>query len=123
MAQSLLRMMRDVAKEMIAADYPHAKLPAVVYASVSRVKQLDAYKVTELVIHNDEHPGSHYRGHITAYWYEYELTVLDRFGNPDGEYPPLPQIRSKKQFQQGAVVAVALPYGELTPSIIGEVCL
>ena len=123
MAQPLQRMMRDVAKEMMSKDYPHAKLPAIVYASVSRVKRLEAYEVTELVIHNDEHPGSHYRAHITAYWYEYELTVLDRFGNPDDEYPPLPQIRSKKQFQQGAVVAVALPYGELTPSIIGEVRL
>nr|WP_325235032.1 carbamoyl-phosphate synthase subunit L [uncultured Oscillibacter sp.] len=121
--QELQRMMRDVTKKTIAEDYPHAKLPAVVYASVSKVKRLDAYEVTDLVIYNDEHRDSHYRGHITAYWYEYELTILDRFGNPDGEYPPIPQIRSREQFRQGAVVAVALPYGELTPSIIGEVRL
>ena len=49
-----------------------------------------------------------------------QLTVLDRFGNPDPDYPPIPQVRSRKQFQQGTVVAAALPYGELTPSIIGE---
>lgn len=119
----LNQMMKGVAKDTIAADYPHAKLPAVVYASVATVKRLDQYEIRDLVIYNDEHSTSRYRGHIVAYWYEYELTVLDRFGNPDKEYPPLPQIKSKKQFQQGAVVAVALPYGELAPSIIGEVRL
>lgn len=55
------------------------------------------------------------------YWYEYKLTVIDRFGNPDTNYPALPGIKSKKQFKAGAVVAVALPYGDLTPAIIGEV--
>lgn len=52
---------------------------------------------------------------------EYEGTALDRFGNPDANYPALPGIKSKKQFKAGAVVAVALPYGDLTPAIIGEV--
>lgn len=56
-----------------------------------------------------------------AYWYEYKLTVIDRFGSPDANYPALPGIKSKKQFKAGAVVAVALPYGDLTPAIIGEV--
>lgn len=56
-----------------------------------------------------------------GYWYEYKLTVIDRFGNPDANYPALPGIKSKKQFKAGAVVAVALPYGDLTPAIIGEV--
>ena len=50
-----------------------------------------------------------------------KLTVIDRFGNPDANYPALPGIKSKKQFKAGAVVAVALPYGDLTPAIIGEV--
>lgn len=121
--QRLEQMMKDVTKKTIATDYPHAKLPAVVYASVAKAKRLDRYEIRDLVIYNDERDTSYYRGHITAYWYEYELTVLDRFGKPDEGYPPLPQIKSKKQFQQGAVVAVALPYGELAPSIIGEVRL
>lgn len=121
--QRLQQMMKDVTKRTIATDYPHAKLPAVVYASVAKVKRLDQYEIRELVIYNDEHSASCYRGHIVAYWYEYELTVLDRFGNPDEEYPTLPQIKSKKQFRQGAVVAVALPYGELASAIIGEVKL
>ena len=62
-----------------------------------------------------------FKAHITSYWYEYKLTVIDRFGNPDANYPALPGIKSKKQFKAGAVVAVALPYGDLTPAIIGEV--
>ncbi len=73
-------------------------------------------------IHNDD-TGSSFNGHITANWYEYTLTVLDRFGNPDDDFPTIPGIKSKSQFKAGAVVAVALPYGDLTPSIIGEVSL
>ena len=65
--------------------------------------------------------GEVFKAHITSYWYEYKLTVIDRFGNPDANYPALPGIKSKKQFKAGVVVAVALPYGDLTPAIIGEV--
>ena len=72
---------------------------------------------------NEKRPKARFRtfGHITSYWYEYKLTVIDHFGNPDANYPALPGIKSKKQFKAGAVVAVALPYGDLTPAIIGEV--
>lgn len=86
------------------------------------VKKLDTYELKDLVIYNED-AGTRFRARIEAYWYEYKLTVLDRFGNPDQRFPALPQIKSKKQFQQGAAVVVALPYGELVPSIIGEVKL
>lgn len=105
-----------------ALAYPHLKLPAVVFASIKSATKLDAYEIEELVIHNDD-TGSSFNGHITANWYEYTLTVLDRFGNPDNDFPTIPGIKSKSQFKAGAVVAVALPYGDLTPSIIGEVSL
>ena len=80
----------------------------------------DAFDIEELIVHN-EVTGEVFKAHITSYWYEYKLTVIDRFGNPDANYPALPGIKSKKQFKAGAVVAVALPYGDLTPAIIGEV--
>ena len=86
------------------------------------VKKLGTHEVRDLEIYNDD-TGSSFRGHIVAYWYEYKLTVLDRFGSPDRAFPALPQIKSKKQFHQGATVAIALPYGELAPAIIGEVKL
>ena len=49
--------------------------------------------------------------------------MIDRFGNADSNFPALPGIKSKKQFQAGAVVAVALAYGDIDPVIIGEVSL
>lgn len=118
----LEEMVNKIVKKAIAVDYPHLKLPAIVYAQVDSVKKLNTHEVRELVIYNDDTGGS-FRGHIEAYWYEYKLTVLDRFGSPDTKFPALPQIKSKKQFQQGAMIAIALPYGELTPAIIGEVKL
>lgn len=118
----LEEMVRSIVKKSIAVDYPHLKLPTIVYAKVDTVKKLGTHEVRDLVIYNDD-TGSSFRGHIVAYWYEYKLTVLDRFGSPDPKFPALPQIRTKKQFQQGAMVAVALPYGELSPAIIGEVQL
>lgn len=118
----LEEMVKSIVKKYIAVDYPHLKLPTVVFAKVDSVKKLDTYEIKELVIFNDDTGGS-FRGHIVAHWYEYKLTVLDRFGSPDKAFPALPQIKSKKQFQQGAMVAIALPYGELAPAIIGEVRL
>lgn len=118
----LEQMIKAVAKKLIAQEYPHVKLPAVVYATVSKAAQLgETFELEELVIHNDE-TGSSYKGHITAHWNEYTLTVVDRFGNVDKTFPALPGVRSKAQYEAGAVVAVALAYGD-GPAIIGEVQL
>lgn len=118
----LPEMMEAAFKKLLSVDYPHLKLPAIVYARVASVRKLDTFTWDELIICNDESGGS-YRAHIKANWYEYTLTVPDRFGNIAPAFPTLPQIRSRRQFRTGTVVAVALPYGELTPSIIGEVRL
>lgn len=120
--QLLTRMIQATIKKAIAVDYPHLKLPAIVYARVDSVRKLDTYEIRDLVIYNDDTGGS-FHAHIVAYWYEYKLTVLDRFGSPDKAFPALPQIKTRKQFKQGASVAVALTYGELAPDIIGEVRL
>lgn len=102
--------------------YPHAKSPAVVYATVSKATQLgETFDLEDLVIHNDE-TGSSFKGHITAHWNEYTLTVVDRWGNEDESFPPLPGVRSKGQYKAGAFVAVAMAYGD-SPAIIGEVQL
>ena len=109
--------------KIIAEDYPHLKLPTVVYATIAQAKQLEeTFQAEELVLYNDESGGS-YRGHIVAQWYEYTINILDRFGNPDENFPPVPGVRSKNQFKAGAVVALALAYGDITPAIIGEVQL
>ena len=49
--------------------------------------------------------------------------MVDRFGNTDSNYPALPGVCSRMQLQEGALAAIALPYGDLTPVIIGEVVL
>ena len=121
----LPEMIKSVVKKLFAEDYPHLKLPAIVYAKYAKVRaarKLDAFEWRELVIYNDESGGS-YRAHIKANWYEYTLTILDRFGSIDSAFPVLPQIKSRKQFKTGSIVAVALPHGELIPFIIGEVRL
>ena len=43
--------------------------------------------------------------------------------NEDSSFPPLPNVRSRIQLQAGALAAIALPFGDLTPVIIGEVVL
>lgn len=116
----LEQMVKAVVRKFIAQEYPHAKSPAVVYATVSKATRLDeTFELEELVIHNDETGGS-FRGHITAHWNEYTLTVVDRWGSKDESFPPLPGVRSKAQYKTGAFVAVAMAYGD-APAIIGEV--
>ena len=70
----LEEMVKAIIKKSIAADYPHLKLPAVVFASIKSATKLDTYEIEELVILNDD-TGSSFNGHITANWYEYTLTI------------------------------------------------
>lgn len=107
----LEEMVASVMKKTLAQDFPHLKLPAAVFATIDSAAKSDAFDIEELIVHN-EVTGEVFKAHITSYWYEYKLTVIDRFGNPDANYPALPGIKSKKQFKAGAVVAVALPYSK-----------
>ena len=104
----LEEMVKSIINKTLETDFPHLVLPAVVYATVTAAKKLpETYEVNELV--------------IVAPWWEYTLEVIDRFGNRDEDVPILPGIKSKKQFEAGATVAVAMAYGDLAPAIIGEV--
>lgn len=120
----LEQAVQNIINRVITQECPHLELPAVLYAQVVSARELeDRWELPDLVIYSDEGGGGSYRGHITAPWYEYELCIMDRFGNRDGAYPPIPQVRSRQQLPIGAVAAVALPYGELSPVILGEVRL
>lgn len=108
----------------LTQKYPHLKLPAVMLAQVVTGRELeDTHTWAELTICSDEPNGGSYKGHITAHWWEYTLALLDRAGNVERDSPLIPGVRSKVQLQTGAYVAVALPHGQLTPEIIGEVKL
>lgn len=118
----LEKMMQAVVRKIIAQEYPHAKSPSVVYATVSTATQLaETFELNNLVIYN-EAKGEVFPGRITAFWNEYTLVVVDRWGNRDESFPALPGVRSKAQYKVGAVVAVAMAYGD-SPAIIGEVQL
>ena len=119
---ALEQFVKTAVAKLIPQDYPHLKEPAVMYATITGARKLEeTYELDDLVIYNDESGGS-YKGHIVAHWYEYTLRVVDRFGNVDETFPALPGVRSKAQYKAGAVVAVALAYGD-SPAIIGEVQL
>lgn len=116
----LEEMVKAVVNKTLAQDYPFLKTPATLYAVVTKVTQLgETFSYDDLVIHNDD-AGTSFHGHIVAHWYEYTLRVVDRWGNTDESFPAFPDIRSKAQYEAGAVVAVSMAYGD-TPAIIGEV--
>lgn len=46
----LEEMVKAIIKKSIAADYPHLKLPAVVFASIKSATKLDTYEIEELII-------------------------------------------------------------------------
>lgn len=119
---SLEQFTRSVIEKVIAEDYPHLRLPAIVFATVTGVKELsDTYKVDGLTLTNTD-TGSSFQASVTAHWHEYTLRIIDRFGNTDGTYPVLPGVRSRLQLQADAVVAVGFAFGS-EPTIIGEVVL
>ena len=90
----LAEMIKAVIKKTVAVDYPYLRLPAAVLARVDSVKKLDAYEIGGLIFYDDGE-GKSCQGHAEAYWYQYKITVLDRFGNPDEAFPPLPEIKSR----------------------------
>lgn len=111
---------KAVVEKIIARDYAHLKTPSILFARITKATMLgETFDYNELIIHNDE-TGTSYQGHITAHWYEYNLAIVDRFGGNDERFPPLPEIRSRTQFEVGAMVSIALAYGD-NPAIIGEV--
>lgn len=93
----LEEMVRAVVRKVIAREYPHLKQPAILYAEVATAAR-------------------------QGEWNEYTLRMLRRFGGEDGSFPAIPGIRSRARYEVGAVVAVALAYGD-TPVILGEVQL
>ncbi len=110
---------RTVMKLVIDTDYPHLRLPAVMFARVVSVRTCGTYDTGGLTI-SDETRGESFKAGITADLFEYRLELTDRFGNADPAFPALPGIRSRKQFQAGDLAVVAFPYGDTDPVIIGE---
>ena len=73
----LEEMVASVMKKTLAQDFPHLKLPAAVFATIDSAAKSDAFDIEELIVHN-EVTGEVFKAHITSYWYEYKLTVIDR---------------------------------------------
>ncbi len=120
---SLEQFVKSAITRIFAVDYPHLKLPAVVYATVIRAQELaETYEVKELRITDEDYDRT-FNAHFRAHWYEYTLRVIDRFGNIDDTFPALPGIRSKIQLEAGATVAIGLAHGDVEPVIIGEVII
>ena len=103
----LEEMVASVMKKTLAQDFPHLKLPAAVFATIDSAAKSDAFDIEELIVHN-EVTGEVFKAHITSYWYEYKLTVIDRFGNPDANYPALPGIKSTNRCRSHAFTSCGL---------------
>lgn len=99
MSKQLERFVKTVVEDILKKKYPHLVEPSILLARVSNAVAL------------------------TEAWTEYTLTVVDRFGIDDSSFPTLPGVRSKVQLDVGGLAAIALPYGDLRPVIIGEVLL
>ncbi len=99
MSKQLARFVENVVEDILKKKYPHLVEPSILLARVSNAVDL------------------------TGSWTEYTLTVVDRFGIDDSDFPTLPGVRSKVQLDVGDLAAIALPYGDLRPAIIGEVLL
>lgn len=109
-------------KELVKRKYPHLELPAILLAVIDKVRRLDVTYYVDAEIQNMDSGGS-YTARLHRHWYEYDLRLITNDGSEDGNFPALPAIRSKLELRQGAIVAVALPRGELLPAIIGEVTM
>lgn len=83
-------------QKVLSENYPHLLRPAVMYAKVTAAQTADGY-------------------------YVYALKIIDKNGEVDDGFKEIPNIKSKVQAESGSTVAIALPYGELNPFILGVV--
>lgn len=90
--------MRAIVRKTLREQYPHLRFPAAVYARIASRKDL-------------------------ADSYEYVLAVTDADGNRDESVPLIPAVSSTQRHDPETLVIAALPYGELSPFILGEVQL
>lgn len=116
-------MIKTVFQKMLQEEYPFLVAPSVIYAKVTAAKQLDKTYELQDVTFKDKDTGESVEGTITGHWHQYTLVLLDRFGNPNDQYPPVPGVQCKKKYKTGATVAVVMPYGESNPFILEEVVL
>ena len=121
MAGALETMMKGVMIKTMEESYPQAQLPAIMKARVTKVTPLsETYRLNELQIEDKTEERS-FEAEITGKWFEYSLKILDRDGEDNSKYPVIPGVKSMIQVEFGAIVAVALLYGELSLFILGEV--
>lgn len=115
------KMVEQILKRLLETVYPHLLTPAILCARILNAERGAVWEgEMELV---DPESGESFPGRYRGHWYTYTIQILDRFGEADAQYGKIPGVRCKQQYVPGAVVAVALPNGELTPAIIGEVSL
>lgn len=111
---------KTVMSKNLKETMPHLEQPTIVYAKVTRAKELSTeYKIE--MKHRKKDSGTDEDYIYTGKWQEYNLKVLDRDGNVDENFPELPSVKSKEQIKTGGKVAVGLLYGELNPVILCEV--
>ena len=90
------QMIQNVIEKLFKAKYQHVKLPAAVYAKITRVQ---------------EYPG----------YYLYNLKILDENRAINTEFPEIPGVKSTVSLVNGEIAAVLLLYGQLNVFIVGKV--
>lgn len=111
---------KTVMSKNLKETMPHLEQPPIVYAKVTKVKELPLEYQIEMK-HRRKNGGTDEDYIYTGKWQEYNLKVLDRDGNIDENFPELPSVKSKEQINAGSKIAVGLIYGELNPVILCEV--
>ena len=97
----LEEMVASVMKKTLAQDFPHLKLPAAVFATIDSAAKSDAFDIEELIVHN-EVTGEVFKAHITSYWYEYKLTVIDRSATPTPTIPRFRELSLRNSSSRGS---------------------
>lgn len=81
-------------QQQIKENFPHLQQPSFMYAKVVQIQGDPSGEVT--------------------------LKILDKNKQPDSRFPEVPKVKTGMDVKKGDVVAIALPYGELDPYILGR---
>lgn len=99
----------------VKEKYPHISTPAILRAKITGIQKLEPYE-KEVVM---EWEGIERQCKIKSFYYSYNLKIISENDEDDLNYPAVPNVKCREQYELGDKVTIALLNGEFNPVIIG----
>lgn len=115
----MLEQMIQNIMQNVKEEYPHIEFPAAVRAVITSAKETGETCKADVII-TQKDTGESKECTIEQHYYLYSVQPVDNEGNTLGNYPVIPNVKSKTTYKAGDTVTVVFTGGELYAAIAGD---